>query len=139
MASIRTIGVREQSAWMKQHHADFHCRVQGGCLECRGLVRPTPLSREYRVVIHYECGERPKVYVPGAQLQRRKAEEGIPHTFSDTEPCLFYGRAGEWRSDMRIATSIMGWLSHWLHFYELWHATGDWLGGGIEHEMQGDK
>ena len=139
MAFIRTISVREQAAWMKQHHASFECRVRGGRMDCNGVVRPTPLSREYRVVISYECGCRPRVYVPGAQLKRRNAQERIPHTFSDSEPCLYYAPAAEWRSDMKISASIIGWLSHWLHYYEIWHATGEWLGGGIEHQTQDGK
>ena len=33
---------------------------------------------------------------------------------------------------MWIADTILPWTSLWLYFYELWHATGQWLGGG-EH------
>jgi hypothetical protein len=119
---------------MRQHHADFDCSVCGGLMECRGAVRPTPLSREYRVVIIYESNSRPRVFLPGRQLHRRTANQRIPHTFSDNEPCLFYARSLEWRSDMKISVSIIGWLAHWLHFYELWYATGEWLGGGIDHD-----
>lgn len=136
MWRIRTIGVREQAAWMRQHHAGFDCSVHGRLMECRGVVRPTPLSREYKVVIKYESGRRPKVFLPGTQLKRRSVDERIPHTYSDNEPCLFYPSALEWRSDMKISVSVVGWLAHWLHYYELWHATGEWLGGGIEPEVQ---
>jgi hypothetical protein len=34
---------------------------------------------------------------------------------------------------MKIATTIIPWLSLWLYYYEVWHATGEWMGGGIEH------
>ncbi|MDY0295864.1 MAG: hypothetical protein RB296_00975 [Acidobacteriota bacterium] len=32
---------------------------------------------------------------------------------------------------MIIAKTIVPWASEWLIFYELWLATGEWLGGGI--------
>jgi hypothetical protein len=130
---IRTIGLREQAAWMKQHLANFDCRVHGGRMECHGAVRPTPLSREYSVVISYESGRRPRVFLPGQQLLRRAADKRIPHTYADDEPCLYYPPALEWRSDMKISASVVGWLAHWLHYYEIWYATGEWLGGGIDH------
>lgn len=28
----------------------------------------------------------------------------------------------------------MGWASEWLFFYEVWLATGTWLGGGLHSE-----
>jgi hypothetical protein len=34
---------------------------------------------------------------------------------------------------MKISASVVGWLAHWLHYYEIWYATGEWLGGGIDH------
>jgi hypothetical protein len=34
---------------------------------------------------------------------------------------------------MLVATTIMPWLLLWLTFYELWLATGVWLGGGTVH------
>lgn len=136
MWRIRTLSVREQAAWMSQHHPTFDCSVSGARIECRGLVRPTPLSQEYKVTIKYESGRRPRVFLPGAQLKRRSADERIPHTYSDNEPCLFY--PPEWRSDMKISASVVGWLAYWLHYYELWHATGEWLGGIEPRSAEGD-
>jgi hypothetical protein len=34
---------------------------------------------------------------------------------------------------MLLATSIVPWLLAWLIDYELWLATGEWLGGGMPH------
>lgn len=33
---------------------------------------------------------------------------------------------------MWLVDSVLLWASLWLFFYEVWLATGDWLGGG-EH------
>jgi hypothetical protein len=136
MGSPRRLNVREQAAWMRHHLPIFRTEVEGRELVCRGVLRPTALSREYNVVIHYEFGYRPRVFIPGGQLQRRAENEPIPHTYADDEPCLYYPKNVEWRSDMKIATSVVSWLSLWLMYYEIWRATGEWQGGGIEHKAE---
>ena len=35
-----------------------------------------------------------------------------------------------------ISNTIIPWTIEWLYFYELWLATGEWLGGG-EHVDSG--
>ena len=128
---IRTLSLRDQAAWFSQILPHFTCSVIQNELTCRGTLQPTPLSQVYNAVILYVAGSRPRVFLPGKQLRRRNPDESIPHTYSDTEPCLFY--RSEWCSDMKIATSIVGWLVFWLHYYEIWRVTGEWLGGGIPH------
>ena len=34
--------------------------------------------------------------------------------------------------------TIVPWASLWLYYYEVWHATGEWLGGG-EHPIARKK
>ncbi|MFG1635413.1 hypothetical protein ACGFKX_11315 [Pseudonocardia alni] len=51
--------------------------------------------------------------------------------YSADEPCLYYG--DEWNDTKLLASTILPWASEWLQFYELWHATGVWLGGGVPH------
>jgi hypothetical protein len=76
---VRTIGVREQAVWIRHHLADFECRVRGGLIwSATGVVRPTPLSREYSLVISYESGRRPRVFLPGQQLLPGLATSGYP-------------------------------------------------------------
>jgi hypothetical protein len=38
---------------------------------------------------------------------------------------------------MYIHESIVPWTSLWLYYYEIWHATGEWLGGG--HDPAAEK
>ena len=134
MSGRPRLNVREQAAWMRNGLPRFRTEVSGRTLISRGKLQPTPLSREYSIVIQYEFGHRPRVFVPGGQLHRRVEGESIPHTYADDEPCLYYPKYGEWTSDMKIATSIVRWLALWLMYYEIWSATGEWLGGGIEHK-----
>ena len=49
------------------------------------------------------------------------------------ELCLYYGN--QWDPGELIATTIVPWTSEWLEYYELWHATGLWLGGGVGHHV----
>jgi hypothetical protein len=34
---------------------------------------------------------------------------------------------------MAVADTTVPWTALWLYHYEVWHATGEWLGGGIDH------
>ena len=97
-----------------------------------GSLQPTPTSRAYSVVIYYEAGHRPKAFV--RNLRGRADGDRIPHIYAPDQPCLFYPQGTDWRPDMKIATTIVPWLSLWLYYYEVWLATGSWEGGGIAHE-----
>lgn len=129
MIRLRKLSLHEQKAWMATQCPEFDCELKDGVLICIGRICPTPLSREYLVRVVVESKGRPRVYVPG--LRRRQPMEPIPHTYSESEPCLYF--PGEWRRDMKVATTIITWTSLWLVFYESWLATGAWQGGGIEH------
>jgi hypothetical protein len=45
--------------------------------------------------------------------------------------CLYLGE--EW-SRVNPLTDLVGWATEWLFFYEVWLATGMWLGGGLHSE-----
>lgn len=135
---IRTVSVHEQAAFIRQLWPNFVCEVHGGLLVCQGEVRPTDISRVYRVRLTYRAKYRPKVKVEDPPLRRRPSEPdvGIPHTFNQSQegketPCLH--RTTDWSSDMRLANTVIPWLYEWLMFYELWHVTGEWYGGGVDH------
>ena len=65
------------------------------------------------------------------QLEPRDGES-IPHVFGDGTLCLFRFKYHEWNATMSIAETMIPWTALWLYYYEIWHATGEWLGGG-EH------
>lgn len=99
----------------------------------RGVVQPLPLSDEYRVRIEYALGEAPKTWVESPILRSREEGGDIPHVYWDEgpRPCLYLPRSGEWRGERLLAATIVPWLLEWLVFYEDWHATGEWRGGGV--------
>ena len=96
-----------------------------------GTIRPSPMSEEYRLQVAYKLGDTPKVRVLSPQLQKRADQNSIPHTYSEDRLCLYRPGSGEWHPRKLIAVTILPWISLWLYYYEVWHATGKWLGGGI--------
>jgi len=116
---------------MRQLCPGFQSVATNRELRCKGTVQPTPISRAYSVTITCEPAKIPDARVRG--LCPRTDGETIPHTYSPDRPCLFYPGWREWKSDMKIAATIIPWLSLWLYYYEVWQATGEWMGGGIEH------
>lgn len=80
--------------------------------------------------ILYELGYTPKVWVLNPALSKRKGVN-IPHMYGQSTLCLFLPKDGSWRSNKLIASTIIPWASEWLYFYEMWHVTGKWLGGGV--------
>ena len=83
----------------------------------------------------------PKVTVIQPRLHRREEEPDrpIPHHYVNKDDpelpllCLFDPDAAEWDPSMSIATTIVPWTIDWLACYEGWLATGEWTGGGREH------
>lgn len=115
-------------------------RVNGDLLRVRGVVRPSPITARYDVQIECPRYGPPIVRVVSPILTRRATEPDtpIPHTYDaatpgQERPCLFFHPEKEWSSAKPIATTVMPWLLSWLVDYELWHATGEWFGGGMPH------
>jgi hypothetical protein len=111
------------------------CRVswERGLLQWEGSLQPMDASHEYRIKITYRLRRAPRVRVLTPELKVNSKGEAIPHRYRDGNLCLYYPGYGEWNSAMAIAETIVPWTSLWLYHYEIWHAIGDWLGGGIDH------
>lgn len=133
--SVHVLSLREQA---KRIHAAWpSLDVQGGtdALVVRGDIQPTPLTDTYAVRIEYKIGRLPKAYVESPKLTPRDGAQSIPHVYRDPDlrPCLFYPDGTQWASHRSLARTVIPWLALWLYYYELWHATGEWCGGGAAH------
>jgi hypothetical protein len=128
----RTLSLRDQVARMRFAWPQFQSAIVRATFVSTGYVQPTPLSENYRVRIVYAIGDEPKAYVLNPLVRRRFESEAIPHIYQGPRPCLFRPKNGDWTGAKAIATTIVPWLVTWLFYYEVWHATGEWLGGG-EH------
>lgn len=124
-----------------------------GCPICRGHglvrrgeltwifdVRPTPLSRTYRVRLQFNKCESPKVVVLEPNLNQLAEGRRLPHVYS-TKPvrlCLHYPKNEEWSRADSIADTIVPWTYLWLAYFEDWLMTDEWKGGG-KHPGEDDE
>jgi hypothetical protein len=121
--------------YMQRVWPQIECAVRASVLTCRGVVRPSPLCSDYQIRLEYHLGSSPKAWIDSPALVRRVPDEPIPHvyTIGGLRPCLFFPGGGEWQPDKWLALTIMPWLLLWLLFYEIWLATGEWWGEGVDH------
>ena len=131
----KKIRLFDQMMTLRATYPSASCELRNGTLSWLGKVRPTPLSREYTVVLTYSDSQVPKVWVVGEELQKLD-HPSFPHKY-DVDPennmvriCLY--RYREFTKDKFLANTIIPWTVEWLYFYEIWLATGIWCGGG-EH------
>src|SRR4051794_11334403 len=96
-----------------------------------GNLQPTDASARYRIAVEYRLRRRPAVTVLEPDLKIHENGSAIPHRFGDGTLCLYLTNSGEWHPSMYVAEAIIPWAAHWLYHYELWHATGEWMGGGV--------
>jgi hypothetical protein len=127
----RPIALAEQVVRMKQLLPDFSCRWKRNIVSWIGYLQPTALSCCYKVKVTHQLHQSPCVHVLNPSLQA-KPEESIPHIYPGQRLCLYHPKRREWSQQMYIAETIIPWASSWLMYYERWHMTGEWLGGG-EH------
>lgn len=95
-------------------------------------VKPSPLSRSYRLRIRFKKHGFPDVTVLNPDLNKLAAGRYLPHVYS-TKPvrlCLYFPGYNEWTLDKSIAETIVPWAYLWLWYFEHWLATDEWQGGG---------
>lgn len=130
------IGFREQAAYLRLRWPQFTTRVRGAVLISEGDLCPDELCSTYRIQIKYHGGGVPEVRVLLPQLRPREEGGRIPHMYDQEKLCLWLPGSGEWAADKLIAETFIPWASLWLYFYEVWHATGEWVGGGVEPDVK---
>lgn len=135
------LSIIQQKAALLSNYKNSKCSVdiKKQQLIWSGQIKPTALSKEYKVILVYKLGKSPQIWVVGENLESLDAED-FPHKF-DIDPenkmvriCLY--RYSEFNSSKPLANTVIPWAVEWLYFYELWLATGEWLGGG-EHPQNG--
>lgn len=136
----RFLTAAQQAAGLKGAQGDSEfCFPKPGLLHWSGRVQPTALCDSYRSRIEYNqhSSASPKVSVLEPKLQEREGKPP-PHLYPGGNLCLYLPGSGEWYPYKPIAATILPWASLWLYYYEIWRATGEWLGGGV-HPTNGAK
>jgi hypothetical protein len=128
---LKGLPLVRQIAIMRQYFPRFKCVWKINTASWTGTIQPTAVSEKYEVRIQYEYGSVPKVWVTRPALKRRTLSERIPHVYPGNRLCLYLPGTGQWSRHKAVAETIVPWTSLWLYHYEIWHATGEWLGGGV--------
>lgn len=123
--------IPQQRVRMQALYPDFTSTWQRGLVRWVGDLQPTDASERYRVAVAYRLETTPNVHVLAPKLNDRGDGNPIPHRYPEGNLCLFLTNAGEWSPNDYIAETTLPWTSLWLYYYEVWHATGEWLGGGV--------
>lgn len=94
-------------------------------------LTPTDNSMVYTVEILCTVGRtKVEVFVRNPDIDKMADGKKIPHRYSNKSLCLFYPYYEEWKYSEKWADTIVPWTCLWLYYFELWVATGEWLGGG---------
>lgn len=93
-----------------------------------GVLQPTSRSPQYLVKVSYQPYSAPKVEVirPALRLNPK-------HTYSDGSLCLYWPAGETWRGQNILAKTILIWTAEWLYCYEVWLASGEWVGKEAPH------
>ena len=109
-----------------------HGLVKQGQLVWEFDVKPSPISRIYRLRIRFKKLCCPDVTVLSPNLNGLASDRQLPHVYS-TKPvrlCLHFPSHDEWTLDKSIAETIVPWAYLWLIYFEHWLITNEWQGGG---------
>lgn len=120
---------------LRQLFPEAKCEVKRNLMIWMGEIKPSPLSRNYHIKLIFNTAKsiRPKVILYGEIPGIERTD--FPHYFHKdveakwVEICLYRFREFDYRKDL-ISDTIIPWVADWLLYYELWLATGEWLGGG---------
>ena len=108
--------------------------VKRGVLTWLYTARPSPVGRLYTLLLRLKEAEFPSVIVRAPDLNALASGKKFPHVYGDQPPelCLFRPSKCEWRVTDKLVDTIVPWSVEWLHYFEIWLRTGEWVGGG-EH------
>jgi hypothetical protein len=131
---LRNRTLAQQAHAIKARYPDWEVQFDAVDLVATGKLRPTSRSEEYTVEISLGIrkGRTIQVRILNPRLVPNNSGEKIPHMYSQTSLCLYMPKYSEFKRTDYVSETILPWTSLWLYYYELWHATGEWLGGG-EH------
>ena len=131
----KPLTVGHQVFAMERYFPNFKVMWKKGIAAWIGTLQPSATSEAYTIMIQYSLPDVPRVWVISPELIDRSDGQKIPHVYSGKRLCLYLPGSGEWQKTMLIAETVVPWASLWLYYYEVWHATGEWLGGGVHPDV----
>lgn len=135
---IRTHGhhptIGQQLYALKALYPESVCRAKNGMIRWKANIKPGPLCDEYSLRIIWDGRSAPVVWAGGGAISRCDDLSSVPHKFRvdksswEIQLCL---QKNDWKGNHLIAETFVPWAMEWLVHFELWLATGEWLGGGV--------
>lgn len=127
--------ISQQLGNIRTKYGHFKSVIKRNSIIINGQIRPTSRSENYSFVLEYTLNKNPKVRIVSPNLVRNNKGEKIPHMYAQKHLCLYRPKYNEFKSSDFLSATIIPWIALWLYYYEQWHITGRWLGGG-EHPNQ---
>jgi len=115
-----------QQACIKAYFPQFSYSRSNKCWT--GTFKPRENSPTYVVRVIYEPNNIPKVKVLKPELR-----SDAPHVYKNGLLCLYYPNDASWNRSKLLGKTIFPWIAEYLYFYELWLASGEWLGSEVQH------
>lgn len=122
------LSVATQNLLIQQNFPQFKFAFQNGSGVWRGSLQPSPISPVYEVLLKYNVGRLPKVWITNPTLNPE-----APHRYKDLSLCLYWYKEWPWAYDRDISKTIIPWTAFWLYYYEIWLDTGEWLAKSAPH------
>lgn len=117
---------------IKKKYCEATYTVDKGKVVVDIFLQPSEGSIKYKVKLFAEVGStNVKVYVVDPNIRELKKTLSIPHLYRNGSLCLYYPDNNELNDKELWVDTLIPWTCLWLYFFELWLATGEWLGGGI--------
>lgn len=131
---LRNKTIAQQASALKFKFPEWDVNFDAISLIATGRIKPTSRSNSYTVEIKYNIIKKKplvEVKILDPILIKNEKEEEIPHMYSQESLCLFMPKYNEFKKTDLICDTIIPWTSLWVYYYEIWHTTGTWLGGGV--------
>lgn len=122
------LSVAMQNLYMQRRFPQFKFCWENGIGIWRGTLQPTPVSPVYHILIKYNIGLVPRVWVLSPELKAT-----APHRYQDGYLCLYWDKEWAWFPDQDITKTIVPWVALWLYYYEIWLDTNEWLAEAAPH------
>lgn len=119
---------------IKSKYKNASMKQSNQSVEIYVKLQPTEESAQYTIkIVSKPWSPIVNLFVvePEISLVAKRKEANIPHTYKDGSLCLYLPEKNEWTYYDSWAETLVPWASLWLYFFELWLATGKWLGGGV--------
>lgn len=132
---IKDKTIAEQVSAMRFKYPQFTTDfISHSSMKVTGKLQPTSRSCGYEFVLKFNLVDSPKTKIVSPMLLKNHKGAEVPHLYSTENLCLYHPQYREFNRRDLLCDTIIPWTSLWLYYYEVWHLTGEWLGGG-EHPV----